>query len=255
MIRHLSRAALGVALLVLPLSHVEAADCAGNPAALGTARVLAIDPATTPPVGRKQFPVTLPLQPKEIVLTFDDGPWPGTTDRVLAALRAECVHANFFMLGRNAAAHPALARKVLAGGHVVGHHSFSHPLLSGMKLQRAAAEIERGFRTVDMALYGEAGPRPRTPFFRFPGFAANPALLRWMAEHRIAVFGADVWPGDWNPMSPDHERELLLTRLGKTGGGIVLLHDIQAKTAAMLPSLLRELKRRGYRVVQVAPAR
>jgi peptidoglycan/xylan/chitin deacetylase (PgdA/CDA1 family) len=104
MIRHLSRAALGVALLVLPLSHVEAADCAGNPAALGTARVLAIDPATTPPVGRKQFPVTLPLQPKEIVLTFDDGPWPGTTDRVLAALRAECVHANFFMLGRNAAA-------------------------------------------------------------------------------------------------------------------------------------------------------
>src|SRR3954470_19713658 len=105
---------LGLTLFALPPSHATAVDCPGNPAALGTERVLAIDPAQTAPVGRKQFPQTLPLAPKEIVLTFDDGPLAGTTDRVLDALKRECVRATFFMLGRNAAAHPALAKRVSA---------------------------------------------------------------------------------------------------------------------------------------------
>jgi peptidoglycan-N-acetylglucosamine deacetylase len=68
------------------------------------------------------------------------------------------------------------------------------------------------------------------------------------------VFGADLWPGDWNPMTLQHERMLLLQRLTIAGGGIVLLHDIQAKTATMLPELLRELKRRDYHVVHIVPA-
>ena len=248
-----------ILLLVLGLSLLAhrpavAADCPGNPNALGTARVLAVDPVATPAVGRKQFPVTLPLAPKDIVLTFDDGPWPGLTDRVLLALRHECVRASFFMLGRNAAAYPALARRVLAEGHTVAHHSFAHPLLNRMSVARAEAEIDRGIRAVDLAVYGEAGAKPRTPFFRFPGFASSPALLGLLARRGIAVFGADLWPGDWNPMTPAHERELLLRRLTQAGGGIVLLHDIQAKTAAMLPQLLRDLKSRDYRIVHVVPA-
>jgi peptidoglycan/xylan/chitin deacetylase (PgdA/CDA1 family) len=238
----------------LSASIAAAADCPGNPEALGTARVLRVDPAVTPAVGRKQFPVTLPLGPRELVLTFDDGPWPGTTDRVLAALRHECVHATFFMLGRNAIAHPALARKVLADGNTVGHHTYSHPLLNRISPDRAMTEIDRGIAAVDQALYGEPGLGPKTPFFRFPGFASNPALLDRLAQRHITVFGADLWPGDWNEMTPQHERELLLTRLAKTGGGIVLLHDIQAKTATMLPQLLRDLKRLDYRVVHVVPA-
>jgi peptidoglycan/xylan/chitin deacetylase (PgdA/CDA1 family) len=208
----------------------------------------------TAPVGRKQFPQTLALAPKEVVLTFDDGPLPGTTDRVLAALRNECVHATFFMLGRNAAAHPALARKVLAEGHTVGHHSYRHPLLSRMSLERAEAEIDHGIAAVEAAAYGEPGGPPRTPFFRFPGCASSPALLEWLKARGIAVFGADLWAGDWNRMKPEHERALLLKRLTKTGGGIVLLHDIQPKTAAMLPELLRELKRRDFRIVHIVPA-
>ena len=71
--------------------------CEGRADALGTARVLAVDAATTPRVGRKSFPQTLPLAPHEVVLTFDDGPWPGTTPRVLDALKAECVRATFFI--------------------------------------------------------------------------------------------------------------------------------------------------------------
>src|SRR5690242_18602273 len=86
MIQTLTRPALGAALLALFPFAAAAADCPNNPDALGTSRVLTVDPAATPAVGRKQFPVTLPLEPKEVVLTFDDGPWPGTTDAVLAAL-------------------------------------------------------------------------------------------------------------------------------------------------------------------------
>ena len=244
---------LALMLFAVMPSRAAAADCPDNAAALGTERVLAIDPAQTAPVGRKQFPQTLPLAPKEIVLTFDDGPWPGTTDRVLDALKHECVRATFFMLGRNAAAHPALAKRVLAEGHTVAHHTYKHPLLNRMPVERAEAEIDHGIAAVEAAVYSEPGKPPRTPFFRFPGFASSPALLTRLKERGIAVFGADLWPGDWNPMTPQHERDLLLQRLMKAGGGIVLLHDIQPKTAAMLPELLRELKRRDYRVVHIVP--
>jgi peptidoglycan/xylan/chitin deacetylase (PgdA/CDA1 family) len=257
MVRATLAPAFAVVLIMLPSCPASAAECQNNPAALGTARVLTVDPATMPAVGRKQFPVTLPLSPKELVLTFDDGPWPGTTDRVLAALRHECVRATFFMLGRNAVAHPALARRALTEGHTIGHHSFSHPLLSRMPLARAEAEIDRGIAAVDRVLYPGIGSAPKyappTPFFRFPGFASSPALLQRLAQRRIAVFGADLWASDWNPMTPEQERELLLRRLAAAGGGIVLLHDTKSQTAAMLPSMLSELKRRGYRVVHIVP--
>jgi peptidoglycan/xylan/chitin deacetylase (PgdA/CDA1 family) len=243
---------LGSLLLALPLPSA-AADCPGNPNALGTARVLAIDPAQTPPVGRKQFAQTLPLARNEIVLPFDDGPWPGTTERILDALKHECVHAIFFMLGRNAAEHPALAKRVLAEGHTVAHHSYLHPLLNRLSLERAEADIDHGIAAVEAAVYSEPGGAPRTPFFRFPGFAGSPALLERLKQRGMAVFGADLWASDWNPMTPAQERALLLRRLTASGGGIVLLHDTQAKTAAMRPELLRELKRRDYSVVHVVP--
>jgi peptidoglycan/xylan/chitin deacetylase (PgdA/CDA1 family) len=191
------------------------------------------------------------------VLTFDDGPWPGTTDAVLSALRHECVKASFFMLGRNATAHPALARKVLSDGHTVAYHTYSHPLLNRMSVERAEAEIDRGIAAVDQAVYGGGVPKetakitPKTPFFRFPGFASSPALLDLLAKRHITVFGADLWASDWNRMRPDQERKLVLERLARTRGGIVLFHDTQAQTARMLPDLLHDLKRQGYRIVHV----
>src|SRR5262245_56455479 len=177
-------------LLVLALRPAAVAECSGHPGALGTERVLALDPANTGPVGRKQFAATLPLEATELVLTFDDGPLPGPTERVLAALKQECVRATFFMLGRNAVAHPALAKRVATEGHTVAHHSYSHRLLKNLSLPRAEAEIDLGIAAVDAAAYGEPGAGPRTPFFRFPGFASNPALLAMLAERGIVVFGA-----------------------------------------------------------------
>lgn len=233
-------------------SLVGAAPCPGNPDPLGTARVLTVD-SSIRQVGLKHFPQTLPLADKEVVLTFDDGPWPGTTPRVLEALKHECVQATFFLIGRNAAAHPELARREAAEGHTVAHHTYAHPLLDRMAPEAAIAEIDRGFAAVEAATSGTARTTPRTPFFRFPGFASSPALLDTLAARGITVFGADFWVSDWQPMRPDQELQLALTRLEASGGGIILFHDTKAQTAAMLPAFLRALKARGYRVVHVVP--
>jgi peptidoglycan/xylan/chitin deacetylase (PgdA/CDA1 family) len=249
-------AAVLAAVLALALAPLAAAaePCPGNPNALGTERVLEVDAKTTPQVGRKQFPVSLPLRAKELVLTFDDGPWPGTTPKVLAALAHECVRATFFMLGKNAEASPTLARNVLAEGHTVAHHTYRHPLLDHMPLAKAEAEINHGIEEVENAVYGQRRTDPVTPFFRFPGFSANAALLDAMARRNIVVFGADVWASDWNPMSPEQELQLILARIDQVNHGIVLFHDTKQQTAAMLPAFLRELKRRGYQIVHVVPA-
>jgi peptidoglycan/xylan/chitin deacetylase (PgdA/CDA1 family) len=247
-----------LAAILLP-GIAAAAPCPGNPDALGTARILAVDPATTPRVGRKQFAATLPLAPKEVVLTFDDGPWPGPTHKVLDALRRECVRATFFLLGRNVAANPALARREVAEGHTVAHHTFSHPLLGRMSMAAAEREIDRGIAADERATAEPSGQAaapdtPKTPFFRFPGFAASPALLERMAARKLAVFGADLWAGDWNPMTPNQQLRLVLARLDAAGRGIVLFHDTKQQTAAMMPAFLRALKARGYRVVHVVAA-
>jgi len=242
-----------LAMAVVPFS-AAAAPCPGNPDALGTERVLTVDVGSTPRVGRKQFPGTLPLRPKELVLTFDDGPWPTTTPRVLAALKHECVLATFFLIGRNVAAHPEIARRELAEGHSLGHHTYSHPLLNRMATAKAEAEIDRGIAEDELALYGKRRSQPTTPFFRFPGFASSPALLDRLQARHIVVFGADVWASDWVPMTPTQELRLILARIDRLGSGIVLLHDTKAQTAGMLPAFLRELKRRGYRIVHVVAA-
>lgn len=246
MIRIVLLAALG-----LFSQMAAAADCPGNPDALGTDRVLAVDAATTPRVGRKSFPATLPLGPKEVVLTFDDGPNPGTTERVLDALKRECVRATFFLIGKHAESHPALVRRTFADGHTIGNHSYSHPWLSQIMPERAQAEIDRGFAAIQAAL---GASHKMAKFFRFPGFTATQALLDNLEKRHIPVFGADLWASDWIPMTPAETMNLTLRRLTATDGGILLFHDTQPHTAAMLPEFLRELKRRSFRIVHIVPA-
>jgi peptidoglycan-N-acetylglucosamine deacetylase len=173
---------------------------------------------------------------------------------VLDALKRECVRASFFLLGRNALAYPDLARRALREGHTVAHHTFSHPLLDRMPVIAAEAEIDRGFAAVDAALYGRSDGMPRTPFFRFPGFASSAALLDRLERRGIVVFGADLWASDWDPMSPQQQLHLVVDRLEANRGGIVLFHDTKKQTAAMLPGFLRLLKKGGYRIVHVVPA-
>jgi peptidoglycan/xylan/chitin deacetylase (PgdA/CDA1 family) len=235
------------------MATANAADCP-RPGALGTSRILAVDAATTPRVGLKSFPQTLPLDDHEVVLTFDDGPWPATTTRVLAALAHECVRATFFLIGRSASEQPALVRRIADAGHTIGHHTWRHPSLKRMTPGAAATEIDRGISADEMALTGVATRIPTTPFFRFPGFESTPAVLDLLQSRGIIVFGADLWASDWNPMTPQQELKLLTDRLSNTRRGIILLHDTKARTAAMLPAFLRYLADNHYRVVHIVPA-
>src|SRR5882672_5381180 len=232
----------------------QAADCprAGT---LGTSRVLAVDAATTPRVGSKNFPQTLPLDDHEVVLTFDDGPWPRTTPKVLAALAHECVRATFFLIGKPASEHPALVRRIAAEGHTIGHHTWTHRSLMQIKPSETTEEIDHGISAVEMALHGVATTTPSTPFFRFPGFETTPATLDLLQSRGIMVFGADLWASDWEPMTPEQELKLLIERLNVARKGIILLHDPKAQTAAMVPAFLRYLRDNHYRVVHLVPAK
>jgi peptidoglycan/xylan/chitin deacetylase (PgdA/CDA1 family) len=242
-----------VAALMAFVAAAPAAECSRKDA-LGTSRVLAVDAATYPRVGLKSFPQTLPLDDREVVLTFDDGPWPGTTPKVLAALAHECVHATFFLIGKPASEHPALVRKLAAEGHTIAHHTWTHHNLKYMKPEAAIGEIDKGIAAVETALHGKATTTPSTPFFRFPFFDMTPATLDVLQKRGIAVFGADLWASDWIPMTPAQQLKLLTERLQIVRKGIILLHDPKAQTAAMLPALLRYLRDNRYRVVHLVPA-
>lgn len=240
--------ALLVPVLLAGSPAKAAADCP-RADALGTARIMSVDPKAFPRVGLKSFPQTLPLGDKEVVLTFDDGPLPATTNKVLAALAAECVKATFFLIGRNAQANPQTVKAIAAGGHTIGHHTWSHRILNRIAQPQALNEIERGIGADDAALGG-----PTAHFFRFPGFASTPSLLALVEAQGYAVFGADLWASDWNPMTPEQQLHLLTERLAQDRKGIILLHDTKRQTALMLPPFLRYLKQNGYRVVHVIAA-
>lgn len=244
---------LAAALVVVAsTAAARAADCP-RPGTTGTSRVLAVDAAATPRVGLKQFPQTLPLDDHEVVLTFDDGPWPRTTPKVLAALAQECVRATFFLIGKPASEHPELVRRIAAESHTIGHHTWTHRSLMRIPASQATEEIDKGISAVETALHGVAAKVPSTPFFRFPGFESTPATLDLLQSRGIVVFGADLWASDWNPMTPGQELKLITDRLKTAGRGIILFHDPKAQTAAMLPAFLRFLRDNRYRVVHVVP--
>src|SRR4051794_20629710 len=242
-----------VVALIACTSAAWGADCP-RADTLGTSRILAVDAAQTPRVGLKNFPQTLPLDDHEVVLTFDDGPWPPTTPRVLAALAKECVRATFFLIGKPASEHPELVRRIAAEGHSIGHHTWLHRSLMRIKPAETTEEIDHGISADEMALHGVATTTPSTPFFRFPGFETTPATLDLLQSRGIVVFGTDLWASDWNPMTPKQQLKLLTDRLKRSRNGIILLHDSKAQTAAMLPDFLRYLRDNHYRVVHLVPA-
>jgi peptidoglycan/xylan/chitin deacetylase (PgdA/CDA1 family) len=117
----------------------------------------------------------------------------------------------------------------------------------------AIAEIDRGIAADEKALHGVETTTPSTPFFRFPDFDSTPELLSLLQSRGIVVFGADFWADDWSDITPKQEFDILTERLKVARKGILLLHDAQPRTAAMLPDFLRYLRENGYHIVQVVP--
>ncbi|MBR0788858.1 polysaccharide deacetylase family protein [Bradyrhizobium manausense] len=229
-----------------------AAECPGHPDALGTSRTLVVDPREHPRIGTMQYRETLPLKDHEVVLTFDDGPLPKYSNQVLQILANECIKATFFEIGDQAKANPEGVRKLIAAGHTVGTHSMTHPLtMNRMPMEKAEAEINGGIEWTSAAM---TDPSKLAPFFRIPGLMRADAVENYLISRGIQVWSADFPADDWRHISSDRVYQLAIQRLEAKGKGILLLHDIQARTVAALPKIIRDLKARGYRIVHVVPA-
>jgi peptidoglycan-N-acetylglucosamine deacetylase len=231
---------------------VLAADCPGHPDALGTSRTLVVDPREHPRIGTMQYPETLPLEDHEVVLTFDDGPLPHNSNQILEILASQCVKATFFTIGRMAQAYPEGVRKLRDSGQTIGTHTQNHPLtMNRMPADHARQEIDDGIASVKAALGDDAA---LAPFFRIPGLMRADGVEDYLASKGIQAWSADFLADDWRHISSSRVYELAIKRLEEKGRGILLLHDIQARTVAALPRILHEMKVRGYRIVQVVPA-
>ena len=232
----------------------SAADCPGHPNALGTSRILVVDPKEHTRLGSMQYTETLPLADHEVVLTFDDGPLPRNSNQVLEILASQCVKATFFTIGRMAHASPEGVRKLRDAGHGIGTHSQDHPLsMNHMSIERAKQEIDEGIASVKAAL-GDDADASLAPFFRIPGLLRADNVEDYLAAQGIQIWSADFLADDWHHISSSRVYDLAMKRLEAKGKGILLLHDIQARTVAALPRILNELKARGYRIVHVVPA-
>jgi peptidoglycan-N-acetylglucosamine deacetylase len=244
------KSAVVLAAVLATAGAAAASECPGNPHAIGTSRTIVVDPFEHPRLGSMQYHESLPLEDHEVVLTFDDGPLAARTIHVLDTLAHECVKATFFLVGEMATNYPDVVRKIEAAGHTIGTHTQSHPLwFHKVPPARAQEEISRGIASVAMVL-GE----PPAPFFRIPGLRRSDTIEQYLASQKLMTWSADFLADDWTNISPAQVYARALRRIEANGKGILLLHDIQARTVEALPALLHELKRRGYHIVHVVPA-
>ncbi len=227
-------------------SPVELPKC-DNPNALGVARVVRIDTTGGPGFGFPQFKAYDFLRDHEVVLTFDDGPWPWNTEHVLKALADQCTRALFFSIGEHAGWHPEILKEVAAAGHTIGSHTWSHKDLTKLSTDDAKAEIEKGIAAVSIAL----GDKPVAPFFRFPALRNPPDIVKYLGERNIAIFSTDMDSFDFKIHKPEQVIKSVMSKLEKNHKGIILMHDFQRGTAEALPELLKKLKDGGYKVVWV----
>lgn len=223
-----------------------AATCPGNPNALGIARTVEIDTTGGPGFGFEHFRQHDFLEPGEVVLTYDDGPWPHRTMAVVNALAAHCTRAIFFPIGKHATYEPGILKQVAARGHSVGSHTWSHQNLAKKPIDFGKAEIEKGISAVALAVGG-----PTAPFFRFPALRHPPELVSYLGERNVAIFSTDMDSFDFKMRKPEQVRNAVMAKLKKFGKGIVLMHDFQQATAAATADLLNDLKAGGYKIVHM----
>ena len=218
-----------------------------NPNALGVGRTVEIDTTGGPGFGFEHFKDLDFLRDKEVVLTFDDGPWPVNTPSVLKTLAEECTTGIFFPIGKHATYYPEILKQVYAAGHSIGSHTWSHAALVNKKLteQQRKDEIEKGFSAVKWALGGNSP----APFFRFPALQHPPEIVTYLGTRNIAIFSCDLDSFDFKASKAQTIIDTVMRKVDKTGKGIILMHDFQKHTAEALPELLKRLKAGGYKVV------
>ena len=219
--------------------------CASDPSKLGLERVVEIDPTGGPSFGYGRESV---LQDHEVVLTFDDGPLRPFTRPVLKALADHCTRATFFMVGKMAVADPAMVKEVLAAGHTVGSHTWSHKNLKPLGLLKGRQEFELGLSAVT-----QAAGQPIAPFFRFPYLSDSRAVRNYIQSRDTATFFIDIDSKDFQTRNSNEVFERTMRQLMAQRKGIILMHDIQPSTAGMIRRLLDTLHQKGFKVVHFVP--
>ncbi|MFM6927690.1 MAG: polysaccharide deacetylase family protein [Bdellovibrio sp.] len=200
------------------------------------------------------------VAPKEIILSFDDGPSSEYTASILRTLKEVNAKAHFFELAKNVRLHPEITKMVAADGHAIGTHSISHRCLAPtpvcsrlnhgnlLSFEDAVAEIRGGHQSVfDVLGWVE-------PFFRFPYGEDSIPLRNFLSANATAQFAWNIDSEDWRAQTNDEFLKKTLAQIDQTKRGIILFHDIQRRTAEILPQFLRELYNRGYSVVLLQPA-
>jgi peptidoglycan/xylan/chitin deacetylase (PgdA/CDA1 family) len=229
-----------------PTPGRAAASACPNPNGLGLSRVVEIDTTGGPGFGFEHFKQHDFLRDGEVILTFDDGPWPRNTTAVLEALEAHCVKATFFPIGKHATWHPEILKRVAAQGHTIGSHTWSHKDLSKLTVDEAKEEIEKGFSAVAWAADGQAAP-----FFRFPALRHPPDLMSYLGDRGIGVFSTDMDSFDFKMRRPEQVVNAVISKLKRARKGMVLMHDFQNATAQGAADLLKELKAGGFKIVHM----
>lgn len=243
-------------LLSLASSSLMAQLPEGGPLEVSVRRALPVDEPPPPPdtstfarvlpEGRRSVYNRCETPQPVIAITFDDGPDPVLTPRLLDLLKESGIHATFFMVGRNVAAFPAIVRRMVAEGHEVANHSWSHPLLTSLGQQSVESQLRRTHDAIVKACgvapllyrppYGAIGISQRA---RIEKSFAYPAIL-W-----------DVDPLDWQkPRSAQKVYDRILAQTKP--GSIILCHDIHETTVAAMPVVLNDLKARGYAFATVS---
>jgi peptidoglycan/xylan/chitin deacetylase (PgdA/CDA1 family) len=242
-----------------PMPSAMPTSCS-NPNALGISRVVEIDTTGGPGFGFEHFKSHDFLREGEVVLSFDDGPWPKNTPAVLAALAAHCTKAIFFPIGLHATYEPGILKQVAAAGHAIGSHTWCHQDLSKTKGRcnvngkvqtveyNPKDEIEMGISAVHWAVGG-----PTAPYFRFPALRQPQELIDYLGKRNIAIFSTDMDSFDFKMRKPEQVRQSVMEKLKKHGKGIVLVHDFQHATAEAAMDLLNDLKAGGYKIVFMQP--
>lgn len=180
-----------------------------------------------------------------VAITFDDGPHPQNTPRLLDMLRARNIKATFYVIGRSVELYPQIVRRTVAEGHEIGNHTHTHRLLSKLSDSEVRSELSRCQDAIGRA----AGVRPRTMRPPYGG------LLQRQRELVHAEFGYPtiLWsvdPLDWKRPGPSVVTSRILS--GTTAGGIVLAHDLHSQTVDAMPATLDGLLRRGFKFVTVS---
>ncbi|MBS0252928.1 MAG: polysaccharide deacetylase family protein [Proteobacteria bacterium] len=235
-------AALGAGLQIPADARAEDTCPKGT---LGVSRTIEVDTTGGPWIGEPHGDPKF-LEPGEVALTFDDGPSPQDTRKILAALAKECTKATFFMVGEMVALHPEIVKEVAEQGHTIGTHTWTHPNVARLTLPEIKQEVES---TIDIVQ--KNSPQPVAPFFRYPYLSSSKLSEDYFKSRNIAQFAVDIDSNDWRVRSPAPVIARVMAGLKARGRGIILMHDIHKWTADAVPQLLAKLKAGGYKVVQL----